>query len=152
MDKPANDMQQISESVNDKLVPPTGWAIVEEDLEKPENKKEKEAEGKVIKNLPEATKLTERLVSDIERKSGIPIPEMYLRVDADTTFHVVLLVSQENFHAPKMAIAHILVDEYTNFQKDFDIHFTFSVQTEYARRAQLFENDYKLKFVNQHSR
>ena len=138
--------QHVSEDVNDKLTPPKGWIAVTHVVdEKPRTEAEKHWEEMVMRYLPIATKLSENLVDAIEHRTSIIVPESYLRIETDTKFHVVLLVKDNLFHVPEMAIAHILADEYTQTETRFDLHFTFSVLTEFNRRLALYPDEYKLK-------
>ncbi len=128
--------------------PPEGWFSPEETDAQKANQPEEEDEKFVFKNLPIATKRAENLVAEIEDKTGILIPEIYLRITNDTTFHFLLLVNYDSFHAPEMAAAQILAEEFTRGEEGFDIHFAFSVITEFSKRSQESIDKFHLKWVN----
>ena len=141
-----NHIPHVSESVNDKLVPPSGWYAPDENEEERQAMvNEEEEEQEVINHLPLAAKVAEDLVDIIEKRTPIRIPESYMRVETDTKFHVVFLVDNEDYHAPEMAIAHILADSARKNEERFDIRFTFSVQVEFLKKCALYPGGYKLK-------
>ena len=144
-----NNVQLVREQINNWLVPPAGWQTTEEfRKDQTTAEDEKRSEDFVFRNLPLAAKDAEALVEKIDQYTSIAIEEYYLRVEEDTTFHILLLVSASDFHAPQMARAQLLAEDCTRNEERFDIHFTFSIHTEYLRKSALFPNDYKLMHPN----
>ena len=141
-----NGSHHVSEVVNDMLIPPTGWFVPDNRVEDEKaSVDEAEVENVVIKNLPLAAHITEALVDAIQTRTNIVIPESYLRIETDTKFHIVFLVDTTVFHSPEMVIANILAHDCTENEERFDIHFSFSVQTEFIRKCALYPQQYKLK-------
>lgn len=137
----------LSEDINDKLSPPEGWQIVTDTPEGLQVQEETELETKIFKYLPKAAKCAERLVAAITEKTDVEIPETYLRVEAEATFHVLLLVSKDDFHVPQMAIARLLAEEFTKEETRFDIHFSFSIWTDFEQLRSVAPGNYRLKHV-----
>jgi len=146
-----NNLHVVSGEINDRLQPPPGWFIpgdAEAKQSRLRNENEQKSEKAVFEHLPAAAKWAEQLVAAIENKTNIEIPETYMRVEADTKFHVLLLVNPDDFHAPQMAVARILAEEFTKMEDRFDIHYSFSTWTGFENYRAIFTNDYKLKHLN----
>jgi hypothetical protein len=131
------------------ITPPAGWIIPEEvTAAQKMSQEEKETEDFVLGNLPIATARAEKLVQEIEQKTNMEIPELYLHIADDASFHFMLLVDQESFHSPGMAAAHIIAEKAAKNAHGFDTHFTFSVLEEFAKTGHFNGEEYIMKRVN----
>jgi|GEM_PF-2807858 len=143
-------IQKVEEDIKGKLTIPAGWLTVEE-LEKKHIRDEevdiKEFEESVSRYLPLATKRAEKLINDLNEKLNIRIPISYLSIENSTTFHVVMLVAQEDYLAPEMQKARLLVEKDKSQDREFDMHYVFTVGTEYMQRSSIIPNSYKLKHI-----
>jgi len=142
-----------AKELNSALVPPKGW-FTEEELVKNyitnTNERPEELARYIKEHLPMAARRAERLITALQEKLNIEIPESYLRVRADSAFQVLLLVSQDVFVSPRIAAARILAEEYARTET-YDICFTFSVQSESVVNALVLPNEYKLKHIQEYA-
>ena len=147
MSSSTTDLHFVPKDINDNLPPPEGWQVVTDIPEGLHAPDEKELENKIFRYLPEAAKCAELLVTAITDKTDIKIPETYLRVESEAIFHVLLLVGIDDFHAPQMAVARLLAEECTKEETRFDIHFSFSIWTDFEQHRSVVPGNYRLKHV-----
>lgn len=149
MGSSSNEVKSINKEKMWNTVPPEGWFTPDEVVEIHLTTLQDEADQDfVLISLPKATEKAEKLVEDIERKTGIIVPESYMRVANDTCFHFLLLVDAVDYRSPGMSLASIIADEHTRVEERFDIHFSFSVNSEFAKRSQYNADEYSLKRMN----
>ncbi len=135
--------------INSELQAPKGWFTAEE-LESNVNNNDNGTEVTlyVKEHLPMAAKRAERLIAALKDKFNIDVPESYLRVRLDDAFHVLMLISQDDYSSPKIAAARILAEEYAR-TANYDIAFTFAVLSQVVVDNNIIANGYKLKHVEQ---
>jgi len=133
---------------NKDITPPPGWLTLEE-LEKAEKEKDStelmEFEQSVSRFLPLAAKRAEALINLLGQRLNMIIPMSYLTIENSTTFHSVMLVSQEDYLSPEMQAARLLTKKDREKNKDFDMHYTFTVGVEYLLKNSMTANSYQLK-------
>ena len=136
--------------INSELQPPKGWsAATVSAIVAPKDEKAEEIALFVNKHLDMAAKRAERLISALDSRFGIEVPESYLRVRADGAFQVLLLVKHDDFVSPKIAGAKLLAEEYTHTEL-YDICFSFAVLSETVVNSVVLPYGYKLKHIQQH--
>lgn len=104
-------------------------------------------ERTVNATLPLAAKRAEDLITMLDQRYGINVSTAYLTIDVDATYHVLLLVSQEEYHSPYMQAAHILVEKFAGSSVDLPIRFTFTVGREHMI-SHFNSGQYKFKYVH----
>ena len=143
-------IQKVDEEIKGKLTIPAGWLTVEE-LEKKQVRDEEEDmvayEESVSRFLPLATKRAEMLINDLNEQWNIVIPISYLTIENKTTFHVTMLVGQEDYLSPRLQAARLLIETDKMKDREFDMHYVLTVGTEYMQRNVLLTNSYRLKHV-----
>jgi hypothetical protein len=128
------------------LTAPNGWTRVdkEEYLLPAVGDDTRVSEKLLSQNLEKVAQLTDRLIREVSAKN-IEVYVAYLKVEKISQFRVLLLVDQQVFHMPKIQAAHILAEEISTEDHDIDVHFMFSVQSEFVIQENLFSTGYILK-------
>jgi hypothetical protein len=134
------------------ITPPPGWLTIDQ-LAKLEQQKEnddlKQFEQSVSHFLPMAAKRTQDLIDLLDRRLNIKVPISYLTIENATTFHATMLLDQGDYLSPEMQAARILTEKDKQKNSDFDMHYTFTVGTEYMQRSSVTANanSYQLKNI-----
>ena len=139
---------------NDELEPTNGWFTTDEQLGRnyvtKSNNEPEETDRFIKEHLPMAAKKAETLIDEIKKHLNIGVPESYLRVRQDGVYHVLLMVSLEDFVSPKIAAARVLANEIARRTRTYDISFTFSVQSGTVINKVVQRSYYTLKHIQQH--
>lgn len=113
------------------LYAPNGWVIPEEAMSSLNNHVQEEKHRRTVAhNLPVAALRAEQLIEELNDRLSIKVPVCYLRIDEGVSFHVLLLVERTDYTSPKIHAARLLAEKYMQQNKEFDIHFVFSVRSE----------------------
>lgn len=100
----------------------------------------------VSKTLQEATDRVEELISTLYRELDLYVSVAYLTVNPDASYHVYLLVNQEDYHSTHIIAANLLAEKFTESSEDISMRFTFTVKREHIM-SYLTTNSYKFKYT-----
>ena len=145
-------IQKIQNPANSRTLPLPGWLTIQE-LERDEIEKEKasvrEFEQSVSHFLPLAAQRAQELINTLDDRLSIVVPISYLTIENSTTFHVVMLVSQEDYLSPEMQAARLITENFNLKDDNFDMHYTYSIGVEHLIETSMIGNSYKLKHISE---
>ncbi len=133
---------------------PAGWETTNEVKETYINNGNRDSDIAFLeKYLPLAADKVENYVAVVAERLDIVIRESYLRLQ-NGIFHVLFLMDDETFHSPEKTAARMIAQHLLR-PDEFDMHFTFSITTEYIKRGDVMPNTYEMRYssgfdVNQH--
>lgn len=131
------------------MPPPAGWDLADY----PEvTIHERDYNSSLKENTRLACREAVEVINKIQSELNIHIPESYMRVDLDNTFHVLLLTSQDDFLSPKLQAAKIVTERYSRAERRFDIRFSFTNLEENTHKSTILDNGYMLKYLAQNRR
>jgi len=129
---------------------PTGWLTIK-DLEqsnvKEQKEKLREPEQSVSKYFPLAAKRVQKLIDQLKERLNMSIPLSYLKIENNSTFHVTMLVSQSTFLSPEMQAAKLLIAKERAEKQEFDMHYTFTVGSEFMLKNSMAPNSYEIRNI-----
>ncbi|MBC7552801.1 MAG: hypothetical protein H7257_02355 [Taibaiella sp.] len=139
----------LAEEIISSINPPEGWETVDEMQQVKAQNEPLEIERikrRINLMLPYVAHQIEDLIASVRDRCNIQVSESFLTIDADTAFHAILLVSQDDFLSPKIQAAKILAEQYLNGTKTVGIRYTFTVGEEHLR-AHLSDSTHKLRYI-----
>lgn len=112
---------------------PEGWYADDENKNSAESTYDNTAEfiAHVNNTLSPAAQRTEELIDELYNQLDIVVNTAYLTIDADTAYHVFLLVSLEEYHSPHIQAAQLMTEKFTGNTLNLAIRFTFTVDREH---------------------
>ncbi len=96
-------------------------------------------------NLTKAAKRTEQLIDALNEGLSVEVSVSYMRVEKDTMFHFLLLISEDDFHSPKIVAARLLAEKFAKTE-GYDIRFAFAIESENRMSHTMRFGGYKLMF------
>ena len=94
-------------------------------------------------NLSHAAKLTEQLIDGLKEGMGVEVPVSYMRVEKNTSFHILLLLNDFDFHSPKIVSARLLAERFAKTE-GFHVRFVFAIESENRMNNTIKFGGYKL--------
>lgn len=131
------------------IVPPQGW-FPEEEILYSKNINDSTLQSfqqTVSTTLPEAAKRSEELIDTLNDRLGIDVSISYLSVDIDANYHVLLLVTERDYHSPNIRAARLLAEKFVGNSSNLAIRYTFTVGRERIM-SHFTTTDYRLKYVH----
>lgn len=131
------------------MISPIGWVtttLKNKNLNKAESAPQ-EDEAFINHNLPLAATRAEQLIDALDEELTIPVPVSYMRIETGSLFHILLLISREDFLSPKIQAARLLADKYAKTDGNYDIRFSFAVESENLINTHSKFNEYRLMHV-----
>ena len=141
-------VNKVSDKIINDIQPPKGWEVVDE-LDESVIKEPQYADmvrKRVAGHLPYIAHNVELFIDRTDKKYNIVIPEAYISIDADATFHIILLIREEDNHTPEFLAAKIFAEEMLTTIGDVSMRYTFTVAKEYFR-FHYIENSFKLRYA-----
>ena len=137
-----------SREIDNQMISPTGWVTT---TLKNKNLKAESAPAEDEKfinhNLPLAAARAEQLIDALNEELAIPVPVSYMRIETGSLFHILLLISREDFLSPKIQAGRLLADKYAKTDGNYDIRFSFAVDSENLVNTHTKFIEYKLMHV-----
>jgi hypothetical protein len=134
----------------DNIALPAGWQITEYVPDGPtasETENINALRQKISTHLPEIVHNLDRYIDVLHRDYDIEIPESYISVDETATFHITILVSDQDYHSPELIAAKLHMHEYLSARdRAVSIQVKFSVAEEYYKSHQT-QRVYKLNYL-----
>ena len=120
------------------VILPDGWEEVsaKEELRVPEKKAEEPSKAELSEHLQRVARRVEKYIDRAENQYHVSILAAYISIDADTTFHITMLIKQEDYHSPEFLAAKLAARQYLTTLDDLSIRFTFTIAEEYYRSGQ----------------
>ena len=132
------------------MISPPGWVtttLKNKNL-KAESIPPEEDEKKFLnEHLPAAAARAEELIDALNAELAIPVPVSYMRVETGSLFHILLLTDMDSFLSPKIQAARLLADKYSKTNGDYDIRFSFAVESENFISTHTKFSEYRLMHV-----
>lgn len=152
MDLPIQETQtnHTSSRELDQLISPAGWVtttLKNKNLKTEPVQPPAPDEAFISHNLPLAAARAEQLIDALDRELTIPVPVSYMRIETGSLFHILLLISREDFLSPKIQAARLLADKYAKTDGNYDIRFSFAVESENLVNTSSKFSEYKLMHV-----
>ncbi len=127
--------------------PPKGWEIVDDldDAVVDEPHEVEMLKKSISSHLPYIAHNVELFIDRADKQYNITIPEAFISIDIDATFHIELLINQEDYHSPEFLASKIQAKEMLTTIGDVSMRYTFSVAEEYLKSRYL-QNTFRLKY------
>ena len=141
------ETQQVSDFPNIMIPSPQGWVTTGIHVINLNEKKLQTEEPVALpdNNLSLAAKRTEQLIEALKGGLSIDVPISYMRVEKETMFHILLLISESDFHSPKIVAARMLAEKFARTE-EYDIKFVFAIESENRMNHTIRFGGYKLMF------
>jgi len=129
------------------LTAPEGWEITDDRIEAiPDVADKAEIRKAAGTHLPFIAHKVELYIDRAGNSLDIFIPEAFISIDDDYTFHIELLVKQDDLHAPKFMAAKLLATQILSTTGNVSMRYTFAEDREYSR-FHTIQPTYKLKYA-----
>jgi hypothetical protein len=133
--------QSISDLANNSQISDEGWITT--DLQWGRG----ESEIALSNNLPLAARRAEQLMDVLEDELSMPVSVSYIRVETGILFHLLLLISREDFLSPKMQVARAIAERFAQINSSYDIRFAFAIESENMMQNIIRFNGYRLLHI-----
>jgi len=149
MDSPLQKTNHTSSrELDNQMSSPSGWVTTTLKNKNLKTEAAPEEDQKFIDhNLPLAAARAEQLIDALGEELSIPVPVSYMRIETGSLFHILLLISREDFLSPKIQAARLLADKYAKTDGNYDIRFSFAVESENLVNTHTKFSEYKLMHV-----
>ena len=140
-------VNKASNKIINGIEPPNGWELACELGNVISDLQITDAQKRMIGfHLPYVAHKVESFIDQADHRYHLTVSESHISIDTDATFHIVLLIKQEDYHTPEFLAAKIMASESLSTIEAISMRYTFTVAKEYFK-VKYTENTYKLKYV-----
>ncbi len=106
-----------------------------------------ESEASLAQNLPLAARRADQLMDALETELAMEVSVSYMRIETNMLFHILLLVSREDFLSSKIQEARAIAERFARINSSYEVRFAFAIESENMMENIIKFNGYRLLHI-----